>query len=160
MTSTTIVLPQGNVLDIVTDRNVLRRQSETVGTVDAGIVQLAADMLATMYAEQGIGLAAVQVGRLVRVIVFDASPARNRPEIMIDPEIVWSKKTTQPFDEGCLSLPGHTVAVHRPTDVEIAYTDIDGQRRKRSLGGLPARVAQHEIDHTNGVIILDKRDAA
>lgn len=156
MTSTLPTLPQGNVLDIVTETAILRKPSAAVGTVAADTVQLAADMLATMYASRGVGLAAVQVGRHARVIVYDASSDQSRPEVMIDPEVVWSKKTTQPFEEGCLSIPGRQVQVTRPTDIKVVYTDVSGARIERSLGGMPARIVQHEIDHTNGVLITDR----
>lgn len=156
MTSTLPTLPAGNVLDIVTDVATLRTPSAPVGAVDADTLQLAADMLATMYAGRGVGLAAVQIGRHSRVIVYDASADQSRPEVMIDPKIVWTKKATQPYDEGCLSIPGRQVSVVRPTDVKVAYTDLSGARVERSLGGMPARIVQHEIDHTDGVLITDR----
>jgi peptide deformylase len=153
---TQTALPQGRVRTVVTDRELLKQASTPVGQVDGNILRLAADMLATMYAEEGIGLAAVQIGDLRRVIVFDVSPTRNRPEVMIDPEIVWSKKLTISMEEGCLSIPGLNVDVVRPSDVDVVYTDIDGNRRKRQLGGMHARVVQHEIDHVDGVLITDR----
>lgn len=153
---TQTMLPQGSPRAIVTDVEFLKRPSAPVGRIDAEVLQLASDMLATMYAEDGVGLAAVQVGELRRIIVFDASPARNRPEVMIDPEITWSKKLTISMEEGCLSIPGLNVDVTRPSDVDVVYTDIDGNRRKRQLGGLHARVAQHEIDHVDGILITDR----
>ena len=153
-------LPEGRILPIVTERAALHRPSVAVGTPDADTLQLAADMLASMYAARGVGLAAVQVGRHVRMITYDASAERNRPEVMIDPEITWSKKTKQPYDEGCLSVPGLEFAVTRPTDVKIAYTTIDSVRTERSLGGMPARIVQHEIDHLDGILMIDPRDPA
>lgn len=149
-----------NILDIVVGDPMLRTVSTPVGTIDDATRELARDMLATMYDARGIGLAAIQVGRPVRVIVFDVGGPQNpRPEVMIDPEITWSRKTQIVMEEGCLSIPGLHVDVSRPSDVKVAYTDLDGQRRTRDLGGMPARVVQHEIDHLDGVLISSRRAA-
>jgi peptide deformylase len=149
-------LDNASILDIVVGDPLLKTSSAPVGEPTAEIADLARDMLATMYASRGVGLAAVQVGRAVRMIVFDAGgPENPRPEVMIDPEITWSKKTRVDMEEGCLSIPGRLVQVSRPSDVKIVYTDLQGARRKRDLGGMPARIVQHEIDHLNGVLITD-----
>lgn len=145
-------------LEILTDDNPLLKQvSAPVGVPDDTTRGLAMSMLATMYAAPGIGLAAVQVGHLVRMLVFDAGTPQNpQPVVMIDPVVEWSKKRCIDMTEGCLSIPGRRVDVSRPTDVKVSYTDLDGARKVRDLGGMPARVLQHELDHLDGVLITDR----
>lgn len=155
--TTAIDASEGTVLEIITDRTALSQACSPIGVPDDAIRQLARDMLATMYAAPGIGLAAIQVGRPVRMIVFDAGgAAAPRPEVMIDPEIMWAKKLRVEMEEGCLSIPGRRIQVSRPSDVEVSYTDLDGTRRKRSLGGMPARIVQHEMDHLDGVLMTQR----
>jgi peptide deformylase len=149
--------PNANVLDIVVGDPLLRTVSTPIGTPDDDIRQLARDMFATMYEKRGIGLAAVQVGRPIRMIVFDAGTrASPRPGVMIDPVIEWSKKTCVVMEEGCLSIPGVHLDVSRPSDIKVSYTDLEGFRRTRDLGGMPARIVQHEIDHLDGVLITSR----
>lgn len=150
-------MQDATVMDLVVGGPTLRQASAPVGVPDDSVRALARDMLATMYASRGIGLAAVQVGRPVRVIVFDAGTKdAPRPEVMVDPVVEWAKKTRVTMEEGCLSIPGLRVDVSRPSDVKVSYTDLDGARRVRDLGGMPARVVQHEIDHLDGVLISDQ----
>ncbi len=149
-------LSNARILDIVVvDDPILRSTSTEIGEIDDATRDLARDMLATMYDASGIGLAAVQVGRPVRMIVFDVArkDGPRRPEVMIDPVIEWSKKLRIEMEEGCLSIPGRRVMVSRPSDIRVSYTQLDGTRRTRDLGGMHARVVQHEIDHLNGVLI-------
>ena len=153
-----IDLSGGDVLPIITDADpMLKRPSAAIGEPTDDIRKLARDMLATMYAGNGIGLAAVQVARPVRMLVLDAgTPDARRPMVMIDPVIEWAKKRGFEMQEGCLSLPGKLVPVTRPSDIKVSYTDLEGNRVTRDLGGMPARIAQHEIDHMDGVLITDR----
>lgn len=144
-------------LPILTDADpMLKRVSTPIGQPTDETRALAMSMLATMYAAPGIGLAAVQIGHLVRMLVFDAgTPQKPQPTVMIDPVVEWAKKRCIEMTEGCLSLPGKRIDVSRPTDVKVSYTDLDGTRQTRDLGGMPARVFQHELDHLNGIMIDD-----
>jgi peptide deformylase len=147
---------EARILDVTVDRHVLKTPSLPIGAPDGRIRELARDMLATMYASKGVGLAAVQVGEHVRLLVMDAGgPERPMPIAMVDPVITWSKKRQVEDEEGCLSIPGRRVVVSRPSDVTVAYTDLDGVRLEKSLGGWPARIVQHEIDHLDGKLITD-----
>ena len=151
------IIAQGSILPIVTRQMPLRTVSEPIGIVNDVTLELVADMLATMYAAPGIGLAAIQVGRPLRVIVWDlGTPEARRPEVMIDPVIEWAKKRETEMEEGCLSIPGLRINVSRPSDIRVAYMQIDGTRRVRDLGGLHARVVQHETDHLDGRLITDR----
>lgn len=151
-------LSGGNVLPIITDADpMLKRPSDAIGEVTDEIRDLARDMLATMYDQRGIGLATVQVARPVRMLVLDAgTPDNRRPMVMIDPVIEWAKKRGFEMEEGCLSLPGRRLPVTRPSDIRVSYTDLQGNRVTRDLGGMPARIVQHEIDHLDGVLITDR----
>lgn len=158
-----IDLSGGSVLPVITDADpMLKQPSAAIGEPTDDIRQLARDMLATMYAQNGIGLAAVQVARPVRMLVFDVTPSDRRaagerkPEVAIDPEITWSKKLHLDMEEGCLSIPGRRMTVSRPSDVDVEYTDLAGARVRRKFGGMQARVFQHELDHLNGVLITDR----
>lgn len=143
----------------------LRETAQLVGEVAPETLALAADMLETMYAAKGIGLAAPQVGEGVRVFVLDVDwveheggpeEHRRNPRVFINPEIAWESAEDGRMLEGCLSLPGIEGDVYRPQEVRVAYTDRKGARRERKLGGLEARCAQHEIDHLNGVLFVDR----
>jgi peptide deformylase len=143
----------------------LREKAQAVGEVAPETLALAADMLETMYAAKGIGLAAPQVGAGVRVFVLDVDwveheggPEKHQPNprVFIDPEITWESAEDIRMSEGCLSLPGIEGDVFRPQEVKVAYTDRKGARRERKLAGLEARCVQHEIDHLNGVLFVDR----
>ena len=120
--------------------------------------QLADDMLETMYAAPGIGLAAPQIGVLSRVIVMDCEKdddADPNPIIMFNPEIVAHSDETNVYEEGCLSIPEHYAEVTRPKEVEVAWIDRNGAIQKRGFNGLWATCVQHEIDHLNGKLFID-----
>lgn len=138
----------------------LRTQCAPVGLIDAEVKQLLEDMLATMYDAPGIGLAAPQVGVARRLVVIDvADPEQGdkpAPLRLIDPEIVWSSEAQSSYDEGCLSLPQQYALITRPAEVEVAYTDIHGAAQRLRTGGLLATCLQHEIDHLNGVLFVDR----
>lgn len=125
---------------------------------DAGAARLGADMLETMYAARGRGLAAPQVGVLSRLFVMDASwkTAEPAPEIFLNPEILWSSPETTASTEGCLSIPGQEVTVTRATAIILRWTTPDGTIAAQRLTGFRAICAQHEIDHLNGIVTLTR----
>ncbi len=132
----------------------LRKKARPVAAVDAGVRQLAADMLETMYAENGIGLAATQVNVQQRVVVMDLSKQRNEPLILINPEVTQATGTEE-MEEGCLSVPGYTDLVQRAEQITYRYLDADGAAIKAAAEGLRAVCIQHEIDHLDGKLFID-----
>jgi peptide deformylase len=135
---------------------VLRRKAEPVGDVDDGIRRLMDEMLATMYAADGVGLAAPQIGLSRRVIVVDVHEPDTPAFGLVDPEIVESSQETARGEEGCLSIPGLRDVVERPATVLVQGLDRDGNTRRIQAEGLLARVLQHEIDHLDGVLFIDR----
>ena len=135
----------------------LKRVSKPLQQVDDGVRTLMHDMLETMYAAPGIGLAAVQVGVLQRVVVMDLAREEEpkQPRYFVNPEIVWSSEETAPYDEGCLSIPEVYDEVRRPVRVRVRYLDYDGQAVEEEAEGLYAVCIQHEVDHLNGVLFID-----
>ena len=115
------------------------------------------DMLETMYAAPGIGLAAVQVGILKRLIVIDISKDKEKknPLFLINPEIVSRSKKTSVYEEGCLSLPGYFAEIERPAECKIEYLNYEGKKSEIDANGLLATCIQHEVDHLNGVLFID-----
>ncbi|MDT0681417.1 peptide deformylase [Roseicyclus sp. F158] len=142
----------------------LAKAAPESGGVTSDLQILAADLLETMYAAPGRGLAATQVGREARMFVMDTSDwqdgGRRQPYVCIDPEITEQGSETASEDEGCLSIPGINASVERPETVTLAWTDLSGNRQTEELSGAKARVAQHEIDHLDGKLILDRIDPA
>ncbi|RAI00039.1 peptide deformylase [Acuticoccus sediminis] len=137
---------------------VLRRVAEPVTSVDARIKALADDMLETMYAAPGIGLAAPQIGVLERLIVLDVATgedAEPAPMVLVNPEIVASSEETSVYEEGCLSIPDYTEEVERPARVTVRFLDRDGAEQTVEADGLLATCLQHEIDHLNGILFID-----
>ena len=133
-------------------RPVLREQAEPVTEITAEIRQLAEEMTDVMYNDDGVGLAANQVGELKRVIVYDAGGGFH---CLINPEIISRGEENEIREEGCLSLPGILVNVERSAAVTVKALDIEGRDVSQELEGLPARAVQHEIDHLNGIMIID-----
>jgi peptide deformylase len=135
----------------------LRLVSEPVKKIDAEIRALVADMFETMYAAPGIGLASIQIGVGKRVVVMDLSKKEDahKPQVFINPEIVWSSKEKSTHEEGCLSIPEYYEEVERPNEVKVKYLDLDGKAHEVSAEGLFATCIQHEIDHTKGVLFID-----
>ena len=126
-------------------------------TVDDGTLALARDLLATMYAAGGRGLAAPQVGRLTRLFVMDATwtSAEPTPEIFLNPEIIWRSPETTLGPEACLSIPGAVVDVARATAIILRWITPEGAIAAQKLTGFRAICAQHEIDHLDGILTLD-----
>lgn len=135
----------------------LRLVSQPVGTIDAEIRGLVADMLETMYAAPGIGLAAIQIGVPRRVITLDLAKKdeEKQPQIFINPVILSTSEERSTYEEGCLSIPEYYEEVERPAEVKIRYLDLDGTERELEATGLLATCVQHEIDHLNGVLFID-----
>jgi peptide deformylase len=136
---------------------ILRKKSAAVEHVDADLLTFADDMLETMYAAPGVGLAAVQVGVLKRLIVLDTAKdgAPPNPLVMINPEIVALGEELREHEEGCLSIPDVRIDIERPASVTVRYLDRDGKRQELAAEGLLATAIQHEIDHLNGKLIID-----
>ena len=132
----------------------LRIRAESVTKVDASIRQLVDDLLETMYAAAGIGLAATQVDRHVRVLVIDISDARNEPHCLINPEIVAADGVTS-SDEGCLSVPEYYDAVERAESIRVRALDRSGEVIEFEAEGLLAVCVQHEMDHLDGKLFVD-----
>ena len=142
---------------IIEPDTILRKKSESLENVDNELRGLMDDMLETMYAAPGIGLAAVQVGILKRLIVIDISKEKDKknPLFLINPEIISKSKKTSIYEEGCLSLPGHYAEIERPAECHIKYIDYNGKEKEIKANGLLSTCIQHEVDHLNGVLFID-----
>ena len=136
---------------------ILRKKCEPLEKVDAETKKLMDDMLETMYAAPGIGLAAVQVGILKRLVVIDISKEeeKKKPIFLINPQIIHQSEKTSVYEEGCLSLPGQFAEIERPAECSIKYIDYDGKEKELKSDGLLATCIQHEIDHLNGILFID-----
>lgn len=152
---------------------VLREKSRRIEKVDDEIRALAADMIDTMNAAEGVGLAAQQIGETRSICVIlvppdydkDETGARMHPHldgpvVLLNPEITAASKTVAGRDEGCLSFPEIRATIQRFTEVTVSFMDIEGRPRVEKLRDFAARVAQHEIDHLNGVLFIDKMSPA
>jgi len=135
----------------------LKAVSKDVETVDSAIRTLIDDMADSMYAAEGIGLAAVQVGVPKRVIVIDLDQkdGNKNPRAFINPKIVWASEEMAVFEEGCLSVPEIWDDVERPAKIKAEYLDRDGKKQLLEADGLLATCLQHEMDHLNGVLFID-----
>jgi peptide deformylase len=135
----------------------LRLKSEPVKRIDAGIRKLVDDLFETMYDAPGIGLAAIQIGVTKRVVTMDLSKKEDdhKPQVFINPEVIWKSDEKSKYEEGCLSIPEYYEEVERPAQVKVKYLDIDGNEQEIEASGLMATCLQHEIDHTNGVLFID-----
>lgn len=129
--------------------------ARAVGTVDARIKSLIADMLETMYEAKGIGLAATQVDAHERLIVIDISEERDEPLVLINPEVVWTSAETHLNEEGCLSVPGIYDGVTRFDAIKINALDGNGKTRLIEADGLLAVCIQHEMDHLTGKVFVE-----
>ena len=136
---------------------ILRKKSTNIEKVDNELKKLMNDMLETMYEAPGIGLAAVQIGILKRVIVIDVSKENEKktPLFLINPEIVLKSQNTSIYEEGCLSLPGHFAEIERPAECHLNYIDYNGKKQNLKASGILATCIQHEIDHLNGKLFID-----
>ena len=136
---------------------VLRKVSEPVKSINSEIKSLMDDMLDTMYAAPGIGLAAVQIGILKRVIVIDVSKnnEKKQPLFIVNPKITSKSKEFVSYEEGCLSIPNQFAEVRRPNSCKINFLDYNGKKQEIYAEGLLATCIQHEIDHLNGILFID-----
>jgi peptide deformylase len=136
---------------------ILKQVSKPVDVVDDELRALMDDMLETMYAAPGIGLAAIQVGVPKRVIVMDIARQDDppAPRHFVNPEILWASEETVPYEEGCLSVPEIYDEVERPARVKLRYLDYDGNQVEEDAEGLFAVCIQHEMDHLEGVLFID-----
>ena len=152
---------------ILTEPNkILREKSLRVENVDKDIQRLMDDMLETLYAAPGIGLAAIQVGVAKRVIVMDISRDRDKdkdkdkepkknPMYFVNPEIVWKSEDKFTYEEGCLSVPNQFAEIDRPKQCHVKYLDYNGQPQELKADGLLSTCIQHEIDHLEGILFID-----
>ena len=155
------------IREILTVPNpILKQVSRPVDAVDDVLRALMDDMLETMYDAPGIGLAAIQIGEPVRVIVMDlqekpegsdpdAEGVKN-PRYFVNPEIVWASEELAPYEEGCLSVPDFTGNDSRAERITLEACDEHGRRRQYRCTGFEARAVQHEIDHLDGLLFLDR----
>ena len=136
---------------------ILRRSSLPVEHVDDAVRGLADDMLETMYDAPGIGLAAIQIGEPVRIVVIDLSKddEERAPTVFINPEILTRSDVVASYEEGCLSIPDYYAEVERPASVRVRHLDRDGKMQEIEAEGLLATCLQHEVDHLNGVLFID-----
>lgn len=134
------------------------RLSEVCAPVTGDVSALAQDMLETMYAAPGRGLAAPQIGVMQRLFVMDATwkDGTPDPQVFINPEITSASDTTVTQPEGCLSIPGALTEITRPAEVTMRWTTLDGQTQKSTFTGFAAACVQHELDHLNGRVTFDR----
>ena len=148
---------------ILTEPNkILREKSLRVENVNKDIQQLMDDMLETLYAAPGIGLAAIQIGVAKRVIVMDISRNRDEdkepkkdPMYFVNPEIIWKSEEKFTYEEGCLSVPNQFAEIDRPKQCHVRHLDYNGDPQELKAEGLLATCIQHEIDHLEGILFID-----
>ena len=133
----------------------LKTKAAKVTEFNEELEKLASDMAETMYKAPGVGLAATQVDRHIRLIVIDVTEEKNDLKILINPEIVSSSEETKPWEEGCLSVPGIYDKVTRPANVRVRAQDLKGNSYEMDCDGLLAVCVQHEMDHLDGVVFVD-----
>ena len=136
---------------------ILRKKCEPLQKVDTDTKKLMDDMLETMYTAPGIGLAAVQIGILKRLVVIDISrdEEKKNPIFLINPEIINQSKQTSVYEEGCLSIPGQFAEIERPAECTLKYINYNGEKKELKADGLLATCIQHEVDHLNGILFID-----
>ena len=151
-----------SILPIVTYNDpVLRKKTEPIKELTNSVSKLIDDMIETMYNSDGVGLAAPQIGKTVRLFVMDGDPILEDEEekygllVFINPEIIEKKGKKIPMDEGCLSIPDIREKVFRPETIVIKYKDQDFTEQQKEFSGWMARIIQHEFDHLNGILFID-----
>tara|TARA_B100000029_G_scaffold8609_1_gene9138 strand:- start:977 stop:1501 length:525 start_codon:yes stop_codon:yes gene_type:complete len=143
---------------ILTEPNkILREKSQPVEKVDSDLQKLMDDMLETMYAAPGIGLAAIQIGIPKRVIVMDLSKKDEpkKPMYFVNPEVIRKSDNNSTYEEGCLSVPGQFAEIDRPDKCHIKYLDYHGKPKEIKADGMLATCIQHEMDHLEGILFID-----
>jgi len=144
--------------EILTEPNeILRKKSLNIEKVDKDLQNLMDDMLETMYAAPGIGLAAIQIGIPKRVIVLDlaSKDEPKNPMFFVNPEIIEKSNKNLTYEEGCLSVPGQFAEIDRPDKCHLKYLDYYGQPKEIKAEGMLATCIQHEIDHLEGILFID-----
>ena len=147
-----------SILNILKEPDpILRKKSTPVTIVDKSIKKLLHDMLETMYAAPGIGLAAAQVGVLKRLVVIDLAKdgEKKSPIFFVNPVITWKSDILEKKEEGCLSIPDYFAEIKRPNACHVKYLDQDGKEKQLKAEGLLATCIQHEIDHCDGILFID-----
>ena len=136
---------------------ILKKKSKPVKKVDDKLRAFMDDMLESMYDAPGVGLAAVQVGKLLRILVIDVSPDDEDPDphFYINPEITWTSEDLAVYNEGCLSVPEQYADIERPAECKATFIDYDGENQEIHAKGLLAACIQHEMDHLNGIVFID-----
>ena len=136
---------------------VLRQVSRPIEKIDGSVLKLADDMLETMYDAPGIGLAAIQVGEPLRMLVVDVAKEDEgrKPQVFINPQVLTSSDERSTYEEGCLSIPGYYAEVERPAGIKVKYLDRDGKEQIVDADGLLSTCLQHEIDHLDGLLFID-----
>ena len=137
---------------------ILKQKTSKVEAVDDEVRKLLDDMLETMYASNGCGLAAPQIGVSKRIAVIDIAHEGEEPNplYMVNPEIIWRSEEKEVYEEGCLSVPGQRAEVERPASVKIKYLDYQGDEQELLAEDFLAVAAQHELDHLEGILYIDK----
>lgn len=148
---------------------VLREKAAPVYAVTSELAALAQDMIETMHAANGVGLAAQQIGERAPLCVIDLPPEMDqdedgqamneelpRPLVLVNPELLETSDTAWTREEGCLSFPDILGRIERPWTIRVRYMDLEGQRHERTCYGMLARVIQHEMDHLSGVLFIDR----
>lgn len=133
----------------------LAAKAEPVVVFDDKLKQLAADMAETMYAAPGVGLAATQVGKLIRMVVIDISDEKNDLHVLVNPVITARSEEIKECEEGCLSLPGLYEKVKRPSFVTVKAQDLEGNSFEMECDELMSVCVQHELDHLDGIVFID-----
>lgn len=137
---------------------VLKKKAEKIAVVDDELRRVLDDMLETMYAENGVGLAAPQVGLSQRMVVIDIAHDGEKPQplYLVNPEIVWRSEETEICEEGCLSVPEMRAEVERPASVRVKYLDYNGKECEILAEDFLAVAMQHELDHLDGILYIDR----
>ncbi len=135
----------------------LRLVSKTIERIDDKLRRLMGDMIETMHDAPGVGLAAIQIGEPIRLLVLDVAKKEEepQPQVFVNPKITWSSDDRSVYEEGCLSIPEYYAEVERPASVRARYLDREGKPGEILAEGLLATVLQHEIDHLDGVLFID-----
>ena len=135
----------------------LKQVSKPVADVTDDLRALMDDMVETMYAAPGIGLAAIQLGEPLQIVVLDVArdEEEQNPQYFVNPEITWASEDLSTYEEGCLSVPEFTADVDRPSEIKLKYLDYDGQSHEIHADGLLATCVQHEMDHLKGILFID-----
>ena len=147
-----------SILDLVfAPSPILKKTAEEVKKIDKSTKEFIHNMYDTMYQNQGVGLAAPQVNQCLRILVMDCSKEseKNNPKVLINPVIKFCSEEVKPYEEGCLSFPGHYFEIKRPSQVKVNFIDINGIEKNELFSSFEAVCVQHEIDHLKGTLFVE-----